>query len=92
MFNGTVTAKFLMRAKIRYKSIPYTFLNVCEKIHHFLSSIKKDTQKKIGPFYLPHSAVITHQSLQLNGVIGYIQRIHTIYDKTDNFFQSTVSQ
>jgi len=31
--------------------VAYTFLNECEKIHRFLSSIKKDAQKrKLVPF------------------------------------------
>ena len=38
-----------------YGIVAYTFLNVCEKIHQFLSSIKKDAHKrKTGSFFLPH--------------------------------------
>jgi len=33
--------------------VAYTFLNVCEKIHQFLSSVRY-TQKKTGSFFLPH--------------------------------------
>ena len=31
--------------------VAYTFLNVCEKNHQFLSSIKKDADKKLVPFF-----------------------------------------
>jgi len=36
--------------------VAYTFLNICEKIHQFLSSIrlKQMHTKKIGSFFLPH--------------------------------------
>jgi len=33
----------------------YTFLNIREKIHQFLSSVKRDAHKrKLVPFFLPH--------------------------------------
>ena len=55
MFNVTVAAKFSTHAKIKYTDVAYrsTFLrpNACEKNHQFLSSIKKDVQKrKLVPF------------------------------------------
>jgi len=37
--------------------VAYTFLNIYEKIHQFLLSIKRCTQKKIGSFLLPHDVV-----------------------------------
>jgi len=49
--------KFLTHAKIKYihEIVAYTFLDVGEKNHMFLSSIKKRrTQKKIGSFFVPH--------------------------------------
>ena len=37
-----------------HRIVAYSFLNVCEKIHQFLSRIKKRcTQKKIGSCFLP---------------------------------------
>ena len=40
--------------------VAYTFLNVREKIHQFLSSIKKDARKrKFVPFFLHHGVVCT---------------------------------
>ena len=41
--------------KLNKRNCTYVFLNVCDKIHQFLSSIKKDAHKKIGSFFLPHS-------------------------------------
>ena len=58
-----------------------------KKFTTFCQVLKKTHKRKLVHFYLPHGAVITHQSLQLNGIIGYIRRIRTIYDKTDNFFR-----
>ena len=40
-----------MPAKMKYTELAYTFLNVCEKIHQFLSSIKRCKQKKIDSFF-----------------------------------------
>jgi len=52
--------------------VAYTFLNVCEKIYQFLSSIKRCTQKKVGScFFLPHSVYTTYirHVFQIVGVI-----------------------
>jgi len=49
-----------MLAKIKYTFIVAdTFLNMCEKIHRFLSSIKRDAYKrKLVPFFLPHGVYL----------------------------------
>jgi len=42
--------------KLNKRIVAYTFLNVREKNHKFLSSIKKDAHKiKLVPLFLPHS-------------------------------------
>jgi len=39
--------------------VAYTFINICEKNHQFLSSIKKDVHKrKVVSFFLPHGVEI----------------------------------
>ena len=35
-----------------HRIVAHTFLDVREKIHHYLSSTKRCTQKKIGSFFL----------------------------------------
>jgi len=74
MSTVTVTAKFLMHAKIKiYGIVAYIFVNVCEKIHQFLSSVKKCTQKKIGFFASRctfHHAVYNTQTDSPGGTAG----------------------
>jgi len=43
-----------------YGIVAYTFLNICEKIHQFPSSIERDAhERKSVPLFLPHVHVCT---------------------------------
>jgi len=42
--------------------VAYLFLDVCEKIHQFLSSIKKMHTKENWFFFLPHGVIITNSA------------------------------
>jgi len=48
-----------------HQSVDYRFLNIYEKNHEFLSSIKRNAQKrKVVPFSLPHGVHKSHDTIR----------------------------
>ena len=63
-----------------HRIVAYTFPNIYEKIHQFLSSIKRDAHKrKLVPSFLPHSIDTRNVLLLRLLVLSIIIIIHEYY-------------